>query len=574
MASPWLRLRPLVRAHRAALLRAFGWLLLLAASTGAYGLLAGPVLRALFGGDTENPGGLYQAMNLARHRDAIPYWVVAVALVKGIAARQHAVSQAQWGQRVVGTLRVQTHAALLERPSGVVAAWGAGDVLSRLTDDVDRVEALVTQGLVGAARDVLQVLVLLGVCVALDPAMALLFFGAYPLAIVPMATFGRRLRRAAGTAAAERGALSVELHQQLHRLPLLQAHGATAWARRRFEHSTSALSRAVLRGVGLRAVASPLMEVLGAVALSVTVVYARDRIDAGTLSAEQVLSFLASALLLYAPVKGLTRFPEVAAPGWAALDRLTDLTCDPPGVRIAAFRPGGGGPSAAPRIECRGLIVPRAEGRGLQLPAAVFAPGRVTAVCGPNGSGKSTLALTLLGQLAPSAGDLLIDGQPLASLDRDTWRRCLGWVPQAPLLARGTLRENVGLGDPVLGGEDYERVAREAGLEVLLGRLPAGWETPLDDAGEGLSGGEQRRIALARALIRRPLVLLLDEPEVSLDAAALTDLAANLPALATGRTVILLTHEARLAAVADARLDLVAHSAPLAPLAPPAVDQQ
>jgi ATP-binding cassette subfamily B protein len=561
MASPWPRLRPLVRAHRAALLRAVGWLVVLAVATGAYGLLAGPVLRALFGGDAGGAGGVLAMLNLSAHRDAVPLWVVGVALVKGLATRQQAVSQAQWGQKVVSALRVETHAALLERSPGLVAAWGAGDVISRLTDDADRVEALVTQGLVGAARDLLQVLVLLGLCIALDPAMALLFFGAYPLAIVPMATFGRRLRRAAGTAAIERGALSVELHQQLHRLPLLQAHGAAGWARARFEAATGALSRAVLRGVGLRAVASPLMEVLGAVALAATVVYARGRIAEGTLTAEQVLSFLASALLLYAPVKGLTKWPEVAAPGLAALERLAELARESEAGGPPGFTVGGGAPTTAPRIECLGLRVERGGGRGLDLPAAVFAPATLTAVCGPNGSGKSTLGLALLGQLRPAAGEIRVDGRPLAALDRDAWRRCLAWVPQAPLLARGSLRENVGLGDPTLGPDDYARAARDAGLQTLLDRLPAGWETVLDDAGEGLSGGEQRRIALARALIRSPRVLLLDEPEASLDAAALADLAARLPALAVGRTVILLTHDARLAAVADARVDLTTSAA-------------
>lgn len=560
MASPWLRLRPQLRAHRAALLRAVGWLVVLALATGAYGLLAGPVLRALFGGDVGDAGGLLRTLDLNAHRDAIPLWVVGVALVKGIAARQQAVSQARWGQRVVAALRVETHAALLERAPGVVASWGAGDVISRLTDDADRVEALVTQGLVGAARDLLQVAVLLGLCIALDPSMALLFFGAYPLAIIPMAAFGRRLRRAAGTAAIERGALSVELHQQLHRLPLLQAHGATGWARARFETAADALTRAVLRGVGVRAVASPLMEFLGAIALATTVVYARGRIEAGTLTAEQVLSFLASALLLYAPVKGLTKWPEVAAPGLAALDRLAELARASERSRPPMFTPNGGAPTAAPRIECVALRVERGDGRGLHLPAAVFLPGSVTAVCGPNGSGKSTLALALLGQLGPTSGDLRVDGRSLSALDREAWRRCLAWVPQATLLARGTVRENVGLGDTTLDLDAYDRAAREAGLHALLERLPAGWETVLDDAGEGLSGGEQRRIALARALVRSPHVLVLDEPEASLDAEAVADLAARLPVLAVGRTVILLTHDARLAGAADARVDLTAQA--------------
>ena len=553
MPSPWEPLRPVLRAHRLTLARASLWLFVLAVATGAYGLLAGPVLRSLFGGDGGDGGRLFRQLRLAAWAEWIPLMVVGVASLKALAARHQVVSQAICGQRIVADLRVQAHTALLARSPAAVHRWGAGDVLVRLTDDAERVEALVTLGLIGAARDALQVLVLVALCLALDPGLALLFFGAYPLALWPMAVLGRRLRRAAGTAAAERAALAVEVHQQLHRLPLLQVMVAGRWAGGRFRAAGDAVASAVLRSARLRAVASPLMEVLGAVALAVTVVYARRRIDAGSLSAEQVLSFLASALLLYAPVKGLTRWAEVVAPGLAALARLDALTREPEGVPTVEFRGEvelGDGP---PLIVFQDVVVDRGDGRGVALGAARFDPGRITAVLGANGSGKSTLAAALLGWLPLVRGSITLDGEPLLAHGRDNWRRCVGWVPQGAMLARGTLWENVALGAPADRAAGSS-LAAEVGLDALLGRLPAGWDTELADAGEGLSGGEQRRLALARALLRRPRVLILDEPEAGLDAAALEAFARLLPQLAVGRTVILLTHNHRLAQQADVRV--------------------
>jgi subfamily B ATP-binding cassette protein MsbA len=526
--------------------------MVLAVATGAYGVLAGPLVRALFGGGGSDWLGRW-GLEPGEGPLWVPLAVVTVALVKGVATHFQAVSQARFGQRVVTLARVNAHRALLRGNPVELPAKGAGDLASRLLDDAERLEALVTTGLLGGIRDALQVSILVGLCIALDPAMTLLFFGAYPAALVPLAAMGRRVRRAAGTAAAERGALANEVHQQLHRFPLLVANGAERWAGQRVERASMALSTAVLRGVRLRATVSPLMEVLGAVALAFTVVYAQKRLEAGTLAPETVSSFLAATLLLYQPVKNLTRLQEVLAPGRVALERLSAL-----GEIAAApsVDDGGSGPYETKGpvvIEVEGLTVLRDGVRGpaLRLPSARFLPGRLTVVVGPNGAGKSTLCAVLLGWVRPSSGTVTLSGVGLPDNAGGERRPGIGWVPTATLLAAGTLRENVALGRHLPDEGAWADLARASGVEALLARLPAGWETRLADGGEGLSSGEQRHVALARALFGAPDVLLLDEPEASLDDEAVAALAERLVRLKAGRTIVIMTHDDRLAAVAD-----------------------
>lgn len=556
--------RALLGPRWGAVLRLTAWAGLLAACTAAYGALAGPALRALFGGDGLSwPGWLMPHLppppDLSTLRAGLPLVIVTVALLKALAFHRHAVGLAELGQSVVAELRARLHARILHLPPDLARAWGLGDLVSRATHDADAAERLLVDGVAAVIRDGLQALALIAVCVALDPALAVVAFAVYPLAFWPVARFARRLRRAAGDAHAERGALTVEMTDQLARLSLIQLSGAGRWAGARASRAFDAVRRAVVRSVRIRAFASPFTEVLGAAALAGTLLYAAGRVADGDLAPESVIGFFAALMMLYQPVKGLVRAQEVIQPGRAALARITEV------LERAERLPVGGrraAPERGPTVELRGVVARRGgravlDGLDLTLPA-----GRITALLGPNGSGKTTTAWLIAGLLGPDGGGLRVDRVPLAELDADGWRARIGWVTQGLDVGRGTLRENVLFGDPPGGADRLEDVARLTGLDRIVERLPAGWRTPLGDGGAGLSGGERQRVALARALVRDPALLVLDEPDAHLDAEALGALRQTLPAVADGRTVLLITHDPAVAALADRVVRLGGAGAP------------
>jgi len=216
--------------------------------------------------------------------------------------------------------------------------------------------------------------------------------------------------------------------------------------------------------------------------------------------------------------------------------------------------PGGAGGRSGVRVEVRGVTVAFA---GRPVPALDhvdldLAPGEVLAVVGPSGAGKTTLGRVALGLLVPDAGTVTADGEPLADpAARDAWRHRVSWASQRPALVHGTVARNLALGDPGMDRAAVEAAARRAGAHELVLALPQGYDTVIGGGGRGLSAGQRQRIGLARALARPADLVVLDEPTAHLDAVAATTVADAVAALRGRATVLLLTHDDRLVAVAD-----------------------
>lgn len=548
-------IRTLLRPHARTVLAVAAWAALLALLTAAYGALVGPLLRALFGGTLAWPAAIADLLPPPPRAEVLRVWLpgllVAAALLKGLAQHRHATRAAALGQQVLLDLRLTLHRRVLSLPPDAIGQLGLGDLQSRALHDVQAIERWAVAGTAIRLRDGAQVVALLALCLVIEWRLALVVFGIYPLVFWPIARIGRRLRRAAGSAQETHAALVAEVDDQLRRLPLIQLSGATEAADARFARHGAALAEAQLQQVRIRALAPPLNEVVGAAALAATLVYAGQRITAGTLAAEHVLSFFVAVLMLYQPVKGLVRSQAVVEPGRAAGARLTAV------LELDAHLPTAGDrapPARPPSVTFEGVRLVRGDRQVLDGIDAHLPAGALSAVCGPNGAGKTTLAWIIARLITPSAGTVRIDATPLETIDANAWRQTIGWVTQRPLLGRGTIAENIRFG----GGTAVDEAVDLAGLAPVLARLPDGLQTRLGDDGAGLSGGEQQRVALARALARRPRLLILDEPTAHLDVAARAALLERLQALRGRMTVLLITHDQALAAQADQRIDLVA----------------
>jgi ATP-binding cassette subfamily B protein len=189
--------------------------------------------------------------------------------------------------------------------------------------------------------------------------------------------------------------------------------------------------------------------------------------------------------------------------------------------------------------------------------SAVLPLGKKTALRGASGIGKTTLVDLLLGHERPQSGRITVAGVDLAALDLAAWRRRVAVVPQEPVIFRATLAENVRYAAPEASDAQVAEAVQRAGLGALAARLPGGLAAPLGERGQGLSGGEKQRIAIARALLQRPLLAILDEPTSSLDAALEAELLAELDALFAGVTRLVISHRTAPLANAEQRLCLV-----------------
>lgn len=268
----------------------------------------------------------------------------------------------------------------------------------------------------------------------------------------------------------------------------------------------------------------------------------------------------------YLPLRTLGMSYHSRMQGIAAAERIAPLLELPLPEGYGGQLPA---PATAPRIALEGVSFRYGGQRGgvsaidLELPA-----GSLTALVGESGSGKSTLVRLLLGLARPESGRISVNGADLASISTNAWRSGLAWVPQRPFFFKGTIRENLLLGRPEATEREISAALEAAAAFVFIERLPAGLGTPLGERGAGLSGGELRRLALARVFLRNPLLVLLDEPTAGLDAENEQLVGAALRRLSVGRTVLLISHREdtirlaqRVAVLAAGRLERVVAAA-------------
>ena len=252
---------------------------------------------------------------------------------------------------------------------------------------------------------------------------------------------------------------------------------------------------------------------------------------------------------LYAPLRALGAQYHASADGVAAAERILDLLDETTAV------PGG---DAEPprdwevvrlesvRLTYPGRAVPALDGLDLELRR-----GEVVALVGPTGAGKSTVAALLLGLVAPDAGTVTVDGVDLGSLDLAAWRRQVSWLPQRPTMFRGSVRDAVAMGRPDASDEQVRAAAVAAQVDGTVLEMRHGYATEVGEGGRGLSLGEARRVALARALLRDAPLLVLDEPAAHLDPDTADAVAAAIREAARDRAVLLVEHRPEMAAMAD-----------------------
>jgi ATP-binding cassette subfamily C protein CydD len=318
----------------------------------------------------------------------------------------------------------------------------------------------------------------------------------------------------------------------------------------------------VLRVAFLSAFALEFFATVGTAVVAVIIGF---RLLAGVLTLHEGLFVLLMAPEFYLPLRNLGLSYHARMQGVAAAERIAPLLAKPlPEGFTGILLPSEG----APAVCFEGVTFRYGSNRGgvngvdLELPS-----GSITALAGESGAGKTTLARLLAGLARPEAGRILINGQDLTTLAPDAWRGRLAWVPQTPYFTSGTVRENLVLGRPDADGNQIRAAVVAAAADRFIARLPDGLDTVLGERGAGLSGGELKRLALARAYLCQATLVVLDEPTAGLDEENEFLVCNALEKLAIGRTVLVISHREqtlsrvdRVAEMIDGRIERVVSS--------------
>jgi len=426
----------------------------------------------------------------------------------------------------------------------------SGDLVTRLTGDVARVEDSMVAWFTVLVPEVLTLAGMVVVVLAVDLTLGLAALAVVPPLALVVAMRRRRIRAAQRMSRDADAALASEATEVLRNVRVVQAFTREDEAGGHFSGRSRRAVRAALGAMDLEARWSPVADLLLAAGGGLVLWLGVAAVTGGRMSLGTLLVVLAYLSSLYGPIRALARLARTLARGAASRERVLEVL-DSGEVVPAAAEPRPAGP---PRrgLALRGVWFGYAEGatvlRHLDLEVAA---GERVCVVGPTGAGKSTLLALLLRFYDPDAGAIELDGTDLRDLELGSLRRQLALVPQDPWMLDGTIADNVGFGRPGATRERLEAVVAQTGVHELIQRLPDGWDTQIGEGGVRLSGGQRRRVALARAILRDASVLLLDEPTSGLDAASEQAVLDALDLAAEGRTVLSVSHRLSLADRAD-----------------------
>lgn len=468
--------------------------------------------------------------------------LVAVVLLGSVLSATTTYLLPRVGLDVVLAARRDLSRHLLRLPVAVLDQQRIGDLLSRVGADTTLLQTAITGGVIQGASGVVVAVGALVAMALVDLALLGVVVAVVAVGIVALTVLIRRVRRLSAVEQARIGDVSASTERALGAVRTVKAARAEARTAEEIAGVAGAARDAGERVVRLRAVLAPVSSLATQGAFLVVLGLGGARVVAGDLAVADLIAFVLYLFLLVLPIAQIAQAIAQVQQGLAAMERIEEVLSIPP---EDADDPDHA-PTAdatAPRLALEGVRFAYEEGYEVLRGVSFEVPaGSRTALVGPSGAGKSTL-LGLLERFAdPTGGSIRLDGVDLRDLPRSVLRRRLGYVEQeAPALA-GTLRDNLTLVAPEVDDERLLAALSAVHLDGLVRRTPAGLGAEVGERGIRLSGGERQRLAIARALLDGPDVLLLDEPTANLDARNEAAMAAAIDAVSERRTVLIIAH--------------------------------
>jgi ATP-binding cassette, subfamily B, bacterial len=466
---------------------------------------------------------------------------VGLTLLAGVVSFLDDYLAAWIGERFVLQLRSRTYAHLLTLSEGSERRR-LGDLLARITGDVQAIESFVLAGVGSALGAVLQIVFFTAALFYLQWDLALLSLLVAPIFWLAAARFSRLIKRASREKRRRSGSLGAVAEEGLANAALVQAYNRHDTELARFRRENEGIVSAELAATRLRALFSPAVDLIELAGALLVIGWGTYALSEGRLSVGGMLAFIAYLTLLYGPIRELSQLGTTIFAASAAAERVLEVLDQEPAVRD---RPGARALARARgTVELDGVTFryPGSARAALEHVSLRVEPGEMVAVVGASGAGKSTIAKLLLRFQDPDGGSIRLDGHDLRELTLESVRESVGVLLQDSLVFDGTARENIAYGRPGASEAEIVSAAKDADAHEFVEALPDGYDTPIGQKGARLSGGELRRIAIARALLRDTPVLVLDEPFTGLDGESTERLMAPLRRLRRGRATILVSH--------------------------------
>jgi ATP-binding cassette, subfamily B, bacterial MsbA len=477
-----------------------------------------------------------------------PVVILVVIVLRAVSQYLGAYLTETVGQSITADLRHQLAERILDLPQSYVDRNSSTVLVSRVLTDVSLVKSGIVDGFSSIFKDSLTLLVLVCVAFYQDWLLSLIAFILFPLAILPILSSSKKVRRHSSKGQLSLAKLASFLQESVIGLRVVKIFGMQAYELSRFDQENQSVLRAALKTTRAKLANQPLMEVIGAIGFSAVLVYGGENVIAGTRTTGNFFAFLTSLYLCYAPFKGIAKSNSTLQQGVSAASDLFNI------LDTKSEPPEASSPKALTSVS-KGLVARNVrfaygddlviDDLSLDLPCS-----STVALVGSSGGGKSTIIDLFCRFYDPSSGLISIDGIDIRQLSLTSLRSLISVVDQNTFLFNDTVANNIAYGLSSASLSQIEVAARAANAHDFIIQLPEGYATLIGENGTMLSGGQRQRIAIARALIKDAPLLFLDEATSALDSASEQVVQEALDRLMADRTTLVVAH--RLSTVVNA----------------------
>jgi subfamily B ATP-binding cassette protein MsbA len=496
--------------------------------------------------------------DLLLKRDAETFRLLAAALIilylaKGIFEYGGAYYMNFVGLRIIADIREKLYYHLQTLSLSFFTKTPTGIIISRITNDVTLIQGAVSSATAGIFKDIFTFFGLVGVAFIQSWKLAIIAYVIIPLALIPIREFGKRVRKFARKGQQRLGLLTTLLHETITGNRIVKAFSMEEYEKRRFTDENDRLFKTFIKRVRIRALNTPLMELLGAIAAAIIILIGGHMITRGELTPGAFASFLVAVFLCYRPIRDLSKVNLEVQEGLAGAARVFELL-----DTVSDIKEEEGATFMTPiskGIDIEKVTFKYEEEVVLRDISLHVRVGEVIALVGMSGAGKTSLVNLLPRFYDVEQGQILIDGFDLRKVTLKSLRDQISLVTQQTILFNDTARNNIAYGNQKCSYQEIIEAAKAANAHDFIQRLPQGYNTIIGEQGVKLSGGERQRISIARALLKNAPILILDEATSSLDSDSETEVQKALDELMKGRTVLVIAH--RLSTIRNAHRIIV-----------------
>ena len=484
----------------------------------------------------------------------VPLAIVGIFLIQGGFDYGYKYLLAKVGQSVIKDLRNDLYRHIQSLPLSFFHKTPTGELISRIISDVTLIQGAVSNVLVGIIKDSFQIVFLIFVIFYMNWRLALIAMILLPLIIYPIVNFGRRHRRLSKNNQQITAQVSNILYETITGTRIVKAFCMEKYEIGRFAETLDRLFSIVMRDTRIGAISHPLMQLFGGIGISLVVWYGGSQVLDGSSTPGTFFSFLTALIMIYEPLKGISKVNSILQQGIAAAERVFDVLDVKPDV--AEIENAIALPPVKDIIEFKDVRF-RYDAdtevlKGINLKVKT---GEVLALVGSSGGGKSTLVNLIPRFFDVSGGSITIDGTDLRDVTLQSLRTQIGMVTQQTILFNDTVRNNIAYGSPDASFDQIKEAARAAHALDFIQQLPEGFDTVIGESGARLSGGERQRVSIARAILKNAPILILDEATSSLDTESEREVQQAIENLVQSRTTFVIAH--RLSTIRNAHRIIV-----------------